>query len=107
MNPVKLIERLSTDGIHIRVDGAYLEVRHKKPVSAEIVQCLRQHKQTIIKHLQSSNQPRYQSRYVYRFALKNNQGGGTYWTDCPPHEAEKELLNQFVGRKIESIDLLN
>ena len=107
MNPAKLIEELSSDGIYIRVDGAYLEVRHKKPVSVEIVQYLKQHKQEIIQYLQPSNQSRYNQRYAYRFTLKNNKGGGTYITERPPDEAENELLNMFIDRELESVVLLN
>ena len=53
-----------------------------------------------------ANKPRY-FRHSYRFTLKNNQGGGICIADCPPKEIEKELLNQFLGREIESIALLN
>lgn len=107
MNPAKLIEKLSTDGIHIRVDGTYLEVHHKNYISPETVQYLKQYKKEIIEHLQPVNQPRYHVQYTYRFILKNNNGGGTYITDCPPAEAKRELLNIFVGREIESMNLLN
>lgn len=106
MNPSSLIKKLSANGIHVRVDGEDLEVRHKNPLSKNQLQYLKQHKTEIIDYLLPSNQSRY-NRYAYRFTLKNNKGGGTYITDSPPSDARNELIDRFLNREIESFNLLN
>ena len=108
MNTAQLLEKLHNSNVNVQVDGCYLEVTYNKhkPLTETQLKYLKQHKQEIIQYLQPTNQPRY-FRYTYRFTLKNNKGGGTYITNCPPDEVEKELLDRFIGRDIESLNLIN
>ena len=59
------------------------------------------------------SQPPRESGWFSRWIARNsaarilNAGGGTYITGCPPNEAEQELIDMFIGREIESMDLLN
>lgn len=107
MNTAQVLKTLQDAGITTQVSGFNLKIRHQKPLTDEMLQYLKKHKQEIIQYLQPSNLPRYYNRYTYRFTLKNNAGGGTYITDCPLDKAENELLNMFTGRELESIVLLN
>ena len=109
MNTAKLLEKLKNHDINVQVDGCYLDVTYnkQKPLTEDQLKYLKQYKQQIIQYIQAANQTRYAKRYAYRFVLKNNKGGGTFITDCPPYEVEKELLNQFSDREIESVVLLN
>lgn len=107
MNTAQVLKTLQDAGITTQVAGFNLKIRHQTPLTNELLKYLRQHKQEIIEYLTSSNQSRYHGRYIYKFILKNNQGGGTYITDSPPNNAEQELIDRFIGREIESMDLLN
>ena len=91
---------LSAQGSNLRVEGGTL--------TDDQLKYLKHHKTEILQHLADMGAANQSiKRYAYRFTLKNNKGGGTYITDCPPAQAKQELLDQFAGREIESIDLLN
>ena len=109
MNTAQLLEILNNNNINVQVDGYYLEVTYnkQKPLTENQLKDLKQHKLQIIQFLQAANHSPYTKRYAYRFVLKNNKGGGTYITDCPPDEAEQELIDKFIGRGVASMDLLN
>ena len=101
-------EKMRNKGIAIRETNGYLRANSISPLTDDQLKYLKQHKIEILKHLadmSAANQSR--KRYAYRFTLMDNKGGGTYITDCPPAQAEKELLAKFIGREVESIDLLN
>lgn len=99
---------MRSKGIAIHASNGYLRANSIDPLSNEQLKYLKRHKIEILEyfsHIEAANQSR--KRYAYRFTLMDNQGGGTYLTDSPPVEAKKELVNQFIGREIESLDLLN
>lgn len=106
MNVSMLIEKLEDKGIGVTVEGCNLRIRSASPLSDAQQLYLKRHKLEIIRYLEASNQERFH-RYTYRFTLKDNQGGGTYVTDCSPDKAEQELLDKFLGREIESMELVN
>jgi len=109
MNTEKLLKELNNTNINVQVDGCYLEVIYnkQKPLTENQLKYLRRYKHQIIQYLQAANQAQYEKRYSYRFSLKNNKGGGTYITDCPPVKAKQELIDMFIDREVESMDLLN
>ena len=108
MNVSNLIQKIHINGIDLCVEDDSLCVNSTSPLNDEQRRYLRQHKTEILQylvHLDAVNQSK--KRYVYRFTLINNQGGGTYMTDCPPNEAKQELIDMFIGREVESMELLN
>ena len=108
MNFPKLMAKMRISGIDLfEVDGR-LRAESYKPLDNDQQQYLKQHKTEILKHLAdmaAANQSR--KRYAYRFTLMDDKGAGVFITDSPLAEAKKELVNQFIGRALESLDLLN
>ena len=90
---------LSAHEGHLRVEGGKLSDNQR--------QYLQQHKTEILTYLANKEAANHLKRYTYRFSLKNNAGAGTYITDCPPDQAQQEILDKFIGREIESMDLVN
>ena len=107
MNVQKLIEIMQTSGIELCLDNDQLRANSRQPLNDEQRQYLKQHKTEILSYLANQEAANQSKRYAYRFTLKDNRGGGTYITDCPPDQAKQELLAQFVGREVATIDLLN
>ena len=108
MNVHTLLEKMRSKDIAIHASNDYLRVNSINPLSNEQLKYLKRHKIEILEyfaHIEASNQLR--KRYAYRFTLKDNKGGGTCITDSPPNEAEQELIDMFIGREIESLNLLN
>ena len=108
MNVNNLLEKMRNKGIAIHASNGYLRANSINPLSNEQLKYLKRHKIEILKHLAGMNAGNQSiKRYAYRFTLMDNKGGGTYITDSPPAEAKQELINQFIGRELESLDLLN
>ena len=99
---------MRSKGIAIHASNGFLRANSINPLSNEQLKYLKRHKIEILEylaHLEASNQLR--KRYAYRFTLMDNKDGGTYLTNSPPDEAKRELIDKFIGREIESLDLLN
>ena len=107
MDVSNLIQKMHINGIDLHVENENIRVNSASPLNDDQRQYLKQHKIEILQymvHMEAANQSK---RYAYRFILKNDAGGGTYITDCQPDEAEQELIDKFIGREIESLNLLN
>ena len=108
MNVQNLLEKMRSKGIAIQASNGYLRANSIRPLTDDQLKYLKQHKTEILKHLadmSAANQSR--KRYAYRFTLLDDQGGGTYHTDAQPAKAKQELIDKFVGRELEALDLLN
>lgn len=107
MNVSNMIQKIHINGFDLHVENDNLRVNSASPLNDEQRQYFKQHKIEILQYLARLEAANQFKRYAYRFTLKNNAGGGTYITDCPPNEAEQELIDMFIGREIQSMDLLN
>ena len=108
MNVHNLLEKMRSKGIAIQASNGYLHASSINPLSNEQLKYLKHHKIEILKHLadmSAANQSR--KRYSYRFTLMDNKGAGTFITDSPPAKAKQELIDKFIGRELETLDLLN
>ena len=108
MNVNNLLEKMRNKGIAIHASNGYLRANSINPLSNEQLKYLKRHKIEILKHLAGMNAGNQSiKRYAYRFTLLDDQGGGTYHTDAQPAKAKQELIDKFVGRELEALDLLN
>ena len=108
MNVQKLISKMQIRGIDLCMDEGILRAYSNEPLNDSQRQYLKHHKIEILKHLadmSAANQSR--KRYSYRFTLMDNKGAGTFITDSPPAKAKQELIDKFIGRELETLDLLN
>ena len=107
MNVYNLLEKMRSNGIAIHSSNGYLHASSINPLSNEQLKYLKHHKIEILKHLADmSAANNLRKRYAYRFTLTDNKGG-TYITDSPPAKAKQELIDKFIGRELETLDLLN
>jgi hypothetical protein len=93
VSAAELLDRATAAGVEIFLAGERVRVRAPVQPPADLLAELRRHKAELVALLDSK--PR---RYVYRFKLHGNEGGGTYITSGDLETARAALLKRYGDR---------